>query len=128
MYDKETELENVLKAISDEAICFFEDIELYVGPSKRAMQLWGFHELPAIKDALAKNKVRRKVKMRRKWEDSDNAALQIAAYKLIAEPEEIERITMSKVTSELTGKDGQAIQTENKLTVEIVKTTDYQTK
>jgi hypothetical protein len=103
MYDQETELENVMKAIEDESICFFEDIELFVGPSKRAMQGWGFHELPAIKDALAKNKVRRKIKMRRKWEDSDNATLQIAAYKLIAEPEEIERITMSKVTNEISG-------------------------
>lgn len=108
-----------MEAIETESICFFEDIELYVAPSKRIMQGWGFHELPAIKEALAKNKVKRKSKMRRKWEDSDNATLQLAAYKLMAEDDELARLTMNKF--EHTGKDGKPIETDNTLRVEIVR-------
>lgn len=106
MYDKEQELDNVVKAIEENSICFFEDIELYVAPSKRIMQDWGFHELPTIKEQLAKNKVKRKSKMRKKWEDSDNATLQISAYKLMATDEELEKLTVNNNKNQHSGELG----------------------
>lgn len=117
-YDKEEIVGKALKAIEENNITFFDDICLYVEPSRATLYDWELDKLDTIKEALGKNKIRRKKKMRDKWEESDNATLQIAAYKLLAEPEEIERITVSKVQSEQSGPNGGPIQTENRHVVE----------
>jgi hypothetical protein len=50
-----------------------------------------------IKSELGKNKIKAKRKMRNKWSESENATLQLAAYKLIAEKEELDALTMNKL-------------------------------
>jgi hypothetical protein len=40
--------------------------------------------------------------MKRKWVEGDNPALQIAAFKLIAEDDEVDKVTLTKVKNETT--------------------------
>lgn len=53
-------------------------------------------EVQAIKDALNEQKRKRKAKLIDKWEQSENATLSIAAFKLLAEDDELERLTSNK--------------------------------
>ena len=46
-----------------------------------------------IKEMLMDNKVGIKSKLRKKWQDSDNATTQIALYKLVGNEEELERLS-----------------------------------
>jgi len=48
------------------------------------------------------NKVAQKVKMRKKWGDSDNATLQMALMKLISTDDERKRLAVSYVESKTT--------------------------
>lgn len=97
MYNQEEILAKCLQVIKDEKLTFFNDLAIYVEPTMATLYLWEFEKLETIKSELAKNRLSSKKKMRKKWEDSDNATLQIAAYRLIAEKEEIEALTISKV-------------------------------
>lgn len=103
-YDQQEQLQEALRVIEEEKICFFEEITLYVAPSKRIMQEWGFHELPTIKDALDRNKIKGKSKLRNKWQDSGNATLELAAYKLMATTEELERLTVNNNKNQSSGE------------------------
>lgn len=121
-YDRQKIEAKALKAIEENELTFFDEICLFVEPSRKTLYEWEMHKSDIIKEAIEKNRVKKKNKMRNKWGESDNATLQIAAYKLIAEPEEIDRITVNKF--EHSGKDGGPIQTENKLIVEVHDYTD----
>ncbi len=103
MYDKEKIHEQCLTAIRDEKLTFFADLAMYVEPTLSTLYEWGFEQSEDIKNALSRNKLASKRKMRRKWEDSDNATLQLAAYKLIADKEEIDALTMNRVDANLNG-------------------------
>jgi hypothetical protein len=117
-YNK-TEIEaKAIQAIKENELTFFDEITLYVEPTRKTLYEWELHKSDNIKEVLEKNRLTRKKKMRKKWEDSDNATLQIAAYKLIADDEEIAKITMTKTSNEHTGKDGNPIQNEIKHVVE----------
>lgn len=54
-------------------------------------------ESETIKTILDENKTYRKAAMRTKWEKGKNATLQLAAYKLMADPEELEALQMNVV-------------------------------
>jgi hypothetical protein len=127
-YDKGDIEDKALKVIQENKLVYFDELCLYLQPSRATLYNMGIDKLDSIKEAIGKNRVERKKKMRNKWEESDNATLQIAAYKLIAEDDEIAKITMSRVES--TGKDGGAIQSDHKHVVEFHDFTKhgYQTK
>lgn len=103
-FDKEKEFKNTLKRIEDNHVCFFGDIELYGGPTKSTLCKWKFHESDDIKELLAKNRAKKKKKMRDKWEDSENATLQLAAYKLMADDEELDRLTTNTNKNQHSGE------------------------
>ena len=46
-----------------------------------------------LKDILEKNAIIKKIQLLKKWEDSTNATLQIALYKLLANEEERKILT-----------------------------------
>lgn len=96
-YDKDKILEQCVAAIKEEKLTFFADISLYVEPTLSTLYEWEFEKSDVIKTELAKNRLASKKKMRARWEDSDNATLQLAAYKLIADKAEIDALTMNKV-------------------------------
>ena len=56
----------------------------------------GSDYLNAIKEIIDRNRVTIKVGMRKKWHDSDNATLQLALYKLLANPQELAALTNYK--------------------------------
>lgn len=56
----------------------------------------GSDYLNSIKEIIERNRVTLKVSMRKKWHDSDNATLQLALYKLIANPYELAALTNYK--------------------------------
>lgn len=95
-YDREKVLEQCLKVIEDEKLTFFNDLAIYVEPTMATLYEWEFEKLETVKSALAKNRLSTKKKLRNKWEESDNATLQISAYKLIAEKEELNALTMNR--------------------------------
>jgi 23S rRNA G2069 N7-methylase RlmK/C1962 C5-methylase RlmI len=105
-YDKEKIHEECIRVIREEKVTFFNDLAIYIEPTMSTLYEWEFEKSEDIKRELAKNKLRAKKKMRMKWEESENATLQIAAYKLIAEKEEIEALTVNKVDNRNTYPEG----------------------
>lgn len=97
MYDKEKIKAECIEVIKTEKLTFFTDLVIYIEPALSTLYEWELEKSEDIKRELAKNKLLAKKKMRCKWEQSDNAALQIAAYRLLAEKEEIEALTINKV-------------------------------
>lgn len=59
-------------------------------------------ELNVIKDALEKNKVNTKIKLRKMMETSPSPAHTAMLYRLCATPEELDKLSMSKNVNETT--------------------------
>ncbi len=106
MYDKEQIHDNCLKVISEEQLTKFTHLEAYIEPALSTLYEWELEKSEAIKRALSNNRIAIKVKMRKKWRESDNATLQLAAYKLEADEEELSALTMNKVDADLNHKGG----------------------
>lgn len=100
-----SELEQqALDVIKEHNLYFFKDIPAYLSVSRATLYNNGLDKLDSIRDALSANRVIAKVDMRKKWYASDHPTIQIALYRLIAEPEE--RRALSLRTHELSGPDG----------------------
>ena len=78
----------ILKAIKDNNLMFFDDIQAYVEPSNKTLYNHKLQELQTIKSLLAINRIKTKIELKKKWRKSDNPTLQIALYKLIGTYEE----------------------------------------
>lgn len=94
---KEEHLQGILEVLEkNPQIKFFSQIFTYytdIGLGW-AYQL-GLNENEDIKRALEEHRVAKKDLLKEKWLDSDNPTLAIAAFKLIADKEELERLTTS---------------------------------
>ena len=84
-YEKE-----LLEIIKERKIMFFSHAFAYASFSLSTAYNHGLEKLETIKDALAKNRTSGVTYMLNKWIGSDNATLQIAAMRIIAD-EEIRR-------------------------------------
>ena len=84
-YEKE-----LLEIIKDRKIMFFSHAFAYTSFSLATAYNHGLEKLDTIKEALAKNRASGVTYMLNKWIGSDNATLQIAAMRIIAD-EEIRR-------------------------------------
>ena len=84
-YEKE-----LLKIIKERKIMFFSHAFAYTSFSAATAYNHNLEKLDTIKDALAKNRASGVTYMLNKWIGSDNATLQIAAMRIIAD-EEIRR-------------------------------------
>jgi hypothetical protein len=102
-YDRVKLEKQIIEAIEREELTFFSEIVLFVKPALSTLYEMELEKSETIKAALEANKLRQKAKMRKKWVDSDNATLQISAYKLIADNEELEKLTMNKVDASVKG-------------------------
>jgi hypothetical protein len=105
-YDKSEIEQKAIEAIKDNELTFFDEICLFVEPSRATLYNLELDKLDSIKESLAKNKLKKKNKMRKKWEDSDNATLQISAYKLLATDEELEKLTVNNNKNQHSGELG----------------------
>jgi hypothetical protein len=114
-YEVEEIEAEALKAIKENDITFFDDICLYVEPSRATLYNLELDKLDTIKEALRKNKLKIKAKMRKNWQQHDSPVLQVAAYKLLAEDEELKKLTMNKF--EHSGENGKPIENNHQHTV-----------
>ena len=98
-YDKVKIFNDSLQIIREHKLYFIEDIVAYLPCAKPTfydMFPPGSNELNELKEELSVNRVHTKVKMRKKWEDSDNATLQMGLMKLIGTEEEAHRLNGTK--------------------------------
>lgn len=118
-YDKEQLEKEALEAISnDESITFIQDVIAVLPCSSATFYLLELEKLESIKDAITKNRISIKKKLRHNWLAQDeNATMQVALYKLISTDEEKDALTMTK--SDITTKGDKL----NSVIVEVVNAT-----
>jgi hypothetical protein len=106
-YNKEELEKQALEAIKEHGLVFIEEIVSFLPCSKPTFYEHGLNELDSIKEAITYNKVSKKAKLRKNWEYSENATLNISLYKLLANEEELQRLSVQKL--EHSGKDGEKL-------------------
>ena len=65
---------------------------------------YNLEQLDSIKDAMENNKARTKVNLINKWIESDNATLNLAAYRLCADPEEHQKLNQQYIDHTTNGE------------------------
>lgn len=118
-YDTGVLKEQAFKAIEEHNLYFVEDVIAYLPCAKPTF----YEHFPnqsdtkkEIDSALEANRINTKVKMRKKWSDSDNATLQIALMKVICTDEEAHRLNGTKTEQKITADE----ETIKRLKVEFV--------
>lgn len=94
-YDKKKIEAKCIEAIRKHKIAFFSYLAPYVEPTMATLYLWEFEKLDTIKKELEFNRISRKHKLIKGWEESDNPTLQVAAFKLLADENELERLSVT---------------------------------
>jgi hypothetical protein len=104
-YNKEELYQKAQQAITENNLFFIEDLVAMLPCDKttfyRLFEVKS-NEYNTLKDLIEQNKINQKVKMRKKWGDSDNATLQMALMKLISTDEERKRLAVSYIESKTT--------------------------
>ena len=104
-------LNKAIKAIEENNLFFIEDIVAFLPCDKTTFYKHfpiDSNENNDLKELLEVNRVNQKVKLRKKWGDTDNATLSLALYKLTGTSEERKRL--SQTHHDLTS-DGNKINT-----------------
>lgn len=95
-------LKAILQLVHDnDTIKFIADIPLYYPLSRTQIYALGADRVNTIKEACNFNKCKKKHSMLSKWADSDNPTLQIAAFRLMADEEEYDRLTQAKIEAKV---------------------------
>ncbi len=94
-YDPKEIEEQALKAIEEHKLLYFVELQAYLPCSRATLYNMGIDKLDSIKEALEKSKILAKAGMRKKWYESDNATLQLAAYRLASTPEEHRKLNQA---------------------------------
>jgi len=99
---KTHELEQAaLQAIKTRKLLFIEDVVACLPCSKPTFYQHKLNELDSIKDAISFNRIETKLKIRKKLFESDNPIALIASYKLVANDDELDRLTTNRQTPRL---------------------------
>lgn len=106
-YKTEELEEQALKAIKEHGLVFIEEVVSFLPCSSSTFYDHQLEKSEAIKEAITFNKVSKKAKLRKNWEYSENATLNISLYKLLANEEELQRLSVQKL--EHSGKDGEKL-------------------
>lgn len=96
-YDRDKMFKKALMVIDRDDCVTLDELSKCLGIDRTTLYVWGFDKNNEIKDAIESKKTEIKRKMRRRWRDSDNAALNLAEFKLLATDEEREAISMQTV-------------------------------
>ena len=118
-----------LKVIKEKSLIFIDDIVVYLPCNRATFYNHNLDKLDTIKDALEFNKTETKLKLRTKWQDSDNATLQIALMRLICSDAERRKLAINY--NEVTGKDGATLfqsMTDEELLTRVNKLTESKSK
>lgn len=90
-------IEQCVKIIQDKKLHFIQDLVVELPIGRTTFYGKGLNKADKIRDALEKNKINLKRSLRHKWFNSDNPALQITLYRLLADKDEFDRITQKQV-------------------------------
>ena len=98
-YDKREIVEMAIKAIDEHQCTNIAEVLLHLPISKTLLYEW-VDELNEIRTKIDEQKVKIKGEMKKRWFNSEVPALAIAAFKLIADEDEADSLTTSKVKQE----------------------------
>ena len=113
-YDRKKIFEQAKEMIVKHKLFFVDDIVAFLPCSKQTF--YDFYplesdELDELKGMLEVNRTELKVSMRSKWYKSNAPALQMALMKLIANPEELKKLSMNYQDVTTNGKEIQSAPT-----------------
>lgn len=96
-HTKESILKEALKHIEKEELIFASEVIAFVSCGKSKFYELKIHEDEDFKDALVESRLKQKRDLRKKWKKSKHPSTQIALYKLIADKEEHDKLTMTGI-------------------------------
>ena len=96
-YDKDVILRQAINNINDHKLTTIEEVVAFLPISMSTFYEWELEKSEGIKEALYRSRVLSKNKLKKKWLDSENPTLQLAWFKLHANPEELAALSMNKV-------------------------------
>ena len=94
-YKTEDLKKKAIAAIKAHNLFFIEDVVVFLPCSKPTFYEHKLNEVNELSELLEKNRITVKLKLRKKWEDLDNATLQMALMKLICTDDERKRLAMN---------------------------------
>jgi len=106
-YDWVKMKEMAIEATEKHNLLFMTEVVSYLPCTYSSFFNNKMNEDEDILQALADNRVKVKVKIRKRWEDSENVTAEIMLYKLAADEEELRRLSVTK--SEVTGAEGKPL-------------------
>lgn len=114
MASKKQHEKNIIDIIHshNDVLCVSDIFVHYVDISRQRFYQLGLDKLDTIRDAIRANKAKAKHYLRKKWIKSDNPTLQIAAYRLIAEDDELLRLNSRNVDMKVSGNMGVGVVSE----------------
>jgi hypothetical protein len=96
-YNKDEIIKQALQVIEDEQLTRISEVICFIPIASSTFYEWELEKSEEILSKINEVKVKLKHKMKRKWSLSDNPALAIAAFKLIADEDEADALNTSKV-------------------------------
>ena len=96
-YDAKELEKKAIEAIKKNKLIFLEEVISYLPCNRGTFYLNNLNKLDSILELLEENKIEEKVKLRKKWRGTDNAALNLALYKLCSSEEEQAKLNPNKV-------------------------------
>jgi hypothetical protein len=87
----------LLDVIKKHKIAFIDHCFAFTSFSRSTAYEHNLDKSDDIKNAIAQNRVKAKTYMLNKWIESDNATLQLAAYRLCADPEEHQKLNQQYI-------------------------------
>ena len=95
-YDAKELEKKAIEAIKKNKLIFLEEVISYLPCNRGTFYLNNLNKLDSILELLEENKIEEKVKLRKKWRGTDNAALNLALYKLCSSEEEQAKLNPNK--------------------------------
>jgi hypothetical protein len=105
-YNKADLEKQALEAIDKYNILFIEEVVAWLPCTRATFYNKKLHESRAIKEAIENKRILTRQSLKKKWNDSDSPALQIAFYKLICSDQELDRLSGGKQKHDVSFPNG----------------------
>jgi len=104
-YDKEEMIAKAVKAIEKNKLVYHDEVWSAIGVSEAWYYKNGIQKVQPIKQALEKQKINVKQKLRKRWLGSKNPTSEIALYKLMGTEDEVHRLNGSNMKIDTTVRE-----------------------